>query len=535
MMLLAISWVAVSLAAWPIAQDPPPAQGPTTIERAEALLQQGQEEAAIETLRAAISRDRKLVDERVLLSRVFAWLGRTEDALTLLREGLGIAATKEDAQLQWEIGSLWKQLGDDGPFFQRRGSQVVYLPADDQIDEGAWRNERYRHALEAFCSVLEARPDLELAYERVGELQAALEEHAAALATWTAAARRFPTSRAVRLGRARASSALGRTKEAIEACDEALQIAPRLAAAHALLADLREQAGEAEAAARAREQARFYAWAPEFLELDFEVAGSLLPRLDPRLDEEASRDAWKLAQAERSAEIERLLATRDAASTKLLAALCYHHADHGSAEERCFAELEARGVEAIPVLRALLEHAQTSCTQKGAAHALAGLRAPGLLETLVAMLPGDVRALHYADIAGALAKLGDRAAVAPLLASADLRRAEAEEDAEDDFFVREGRLGARNRAVLALGVLGGDEARAGLQAGVDRADLGAACRVALYRITREEAMVERLRAAVLADDSLYRDAVIDYLQSFAPELARELAAKVDAEAPEDRK
>jgi len=333
--------------------------------------------------------------------------------------------------------------------------------------------------LDAYLAVLAQHPGSKGARTHAGNLQARLGQHEAALATWTEAQKRFPESKAAHLGRVRALAALGRA-----------------------------------------EQAAFYDWAPGFLELDFATANASFLRLAPQFDEQPSDEQRQQAQRARDAEIERLLATRDAASSRVLAALCWFHEDHGGGEDRMFAELQARGAESIPLLMLLLEHGQATCTHKGAAHALARLRAPDLLPILVDLLPQDVRPVFEIDVAGAMAELGDPAAVAPLIEFADIGGPEAK--SPDDHMRGYGRTRARERAVLALGALGGEQARAALAKGLDDVLLGRHCMLALYRITREEGLAEKVRKAVSAAGDYDRGKMLDYLERFAPEMAKAL-------------
>jgi len=507
---------------------------PSAIERAEQLLPQGKIDPAIEVLRAAIGTGRVALDERTFLARVLGWLGRSDEAAELLRKGIGLGNADDDTRLYRDLGDLYRRLGDDGPFFRREGGHVAYLPKDDKIDERAWRNEHYRKALDAYLAVLKQRPGSERTYELVGQMQDALELHEAALATWQAAQQRFPKSGAAALGCARALAGLGRADEAAAACEKALQLSPRLAAAHAMLAEHYAKAGKAEEAKRARQQARFYEWAPDFVELDYAAARESFEHLAPQFDEKPADEVLARAREQRKAEIERLLSTRDATSSRLLAVLAFLHEDHGAIEERLYAELEARGAESIVLLRHLLENAQSTCTQKGAARALARLRAPGILETLLEMLPGDVRPLWDADIAGALAELGDRAAVAPLVEVARVGTPDEAGGEGEEYMDRQGREDARLRAVMALGVLGGDAARTALESGTGHSLLGAGCLAALYRLSRDESLVVKVRAAVLAASSLQQLRLIRYLEGFAPELAKELQAARENEKQKEQ-
>ncbi|MBL8733379.1 MAG: tetratricopeptide repeat protein [Planctomycetes bacterium] len=519
----------VLLLPWLAAQVPPVEAAPTVLQRAQRLLDKGQHDAAIEVLRGAIPESSAAEAERCFLARILAWLGRTDEALAVLQQGLGRGLAADDASLQWEIGRIHRRLGDDGPFFRREGEMVAYLPHDDTIDEAAWRRDHWQKALDAYLVVLAANPKHRRTHELVGGLQTKLGQHEAALATWSKAAELFPDSSKAQLGCARALAALGRAAEAAAACERALRITPRLAEAHALLADHLAAAGDPQRAQQERQQAVFYEWAPEFLELDFATADATFRLLAPQLPDEPTDEQRQQARQARDAEIQRLRSVRSPESTRLLAAVCYFHEDHGTVEQDLFVELQARGEAAIPVLLRLLENAQTTCTQKGAAHALASLRAPGLLPILVEMLPGDVRPMWEADIAGALATLGDRAAVAPLLELADLGKAGDDEGQAEDFMLAMGREAARRRAVLAVGTLGGDEAQRALAAGVGHTRLGTCCRVALYRITRDAAAVAPVRDLVKAADSLERHLLVAYLAQFAPELAAELRDEPDTD------
>jgi tetratricopeptide (TPR) repeat protein len=519
--------LALSLSVGSLPAQEPEAQPPEpALERADHLARQGRHDAAIEVLRRAVATDGTAEAERRFLARILAWLGRSAEALQVLHQGLGRGDEDDDATLSLAIGRLHEQLADDGPFLERNGEYVAYLPRDPDVDEDAWRRDHRQRALAAYLVVRSRYPDRESAHERVGTLQTQLGQHEAALATWTATAERFPASAAAHLGRARALTALGRSAEAAAACEQALHISPRLADAHAMLGDHHASLDEDAKAQQAFERADFYAWLPAFVELDFDACRASFALLEPRFETEPSRAEHLRAREARRAEIERLLTTPSAESSGLLATLCHRHEDHGDVEDRIFDELRARGEASIPLLRQLLDNAQSSCTRRGAVHALTALRAPGLLPLLVDLLPRDTHPIFSADIAGALASLGDRRAVGALIEVAKPSPGDGTEGAEPDVMTGYGRTLARMRAALAVGALGGDDARSALTVGLEDPVIGGACAVGLYRLTREPELLVRIRSAVLAAQTIGQRMLVDGLESFAPEEAKPLRDEI---------
>jgi HEAT repeat protein len=190
-------------------------------------------------------------------------------------------------------------------------------------------------------------------------------------------------------------------------------------------------------------------------------------------------------------------------------------------ETRAFEALEARGARTTPLLRALLETAQSTCTIKSTAHILARRKADGLFDYLTRMLPGDVRGfLMDMDIAGSLDDLGDPRAVGPLSQMLDPGDAEAAQEAGP----LTDRRSARARAAMALGAFDTPEARRALEAGTRDAQLAPYCLAALYRLTRDPKHLAALEKAVGPEESYTTHVVGNYLlEKVKTDQARTLA------------
>jgi Flp pilus assembly protein TadD len=503
-------------------RQPPPAAGPTpaprartatapkpppdAVGRATAQAGRGDVSGAIAVLRRHLEEKPDDHEARLRLGRFLDHEGKADEAIAVWKAGLARkgGATSGRRTLHLAMARRLRQQAEDGPNVVRRRQTVTFRPGEDAGAEKAYREARARRALAHFQAALELEPADADALAAAAGLQNALERHAAAAATWRTGVKRFPGRSTFVLGLAYSLELLGKVDEAADQYRRALGLSPRLAVAHAALAKLYARQGKAREAREAAARARFFGWLPDFVELSY--------------DARVARTIEALSRKGREKVIERLLEERSRTASALLAALIHRHRDHGPLEDRMFAELSRR--QRVDLLRALLRHGKTTCTLRGAAHALARLKDPALLDLLVRMLPGDTRGVFWIDVAGALATLGDPRAVPHLVqVLAPERRHKAP---RDDFMMQSlGLLLARRRAACALGRFKADaRARGALERGLKNPDLALHCRAALHRLTRGSGHLAALRKGLARE---YDASIVEYVRAYAPEEARALA------------
>ncbi|MCO5166942.1 MAG: HEAT repeat domain-containing protein [Planctomycetes bacterium] len=507
---LALLLVLLLPAAPALAQAP----GPDAADDALQLARSGRLADAERLLRARLEAARDDGRARQLLAEVLDFDGRRDDAAAVLEgEGAGVDALLAAAHLR-------RRQASDGPDVTHRRGQMSFRRTQDAAAAAAWKRARLERARDALTRALALEPDLPDAAVSLAEVHLELGAPASALEVLEAQrARRATGPVLARLGFV--LQAAGREEEAVAALEQALELDPRAGEVHEALAKAREAQGQADAAARHRRQAAFYAWLPPFARVEFDDAThATMTRLSgegvtPAVIDEVAEDA-------------------SSATTGLLAAFVWHH-PHSAAEDRAFELLGGRA-DAVEALRALLDGGQSACTKRGAVHGLARLGAPGTLEVLVRLLPRDVAPTWNLDVAGALAALGDPGAV-PHLARLVTAAPPPGGDKEDfsASFQRVGLVAARSRAALALGHFPGEAAAAALERGLGDPELALSCRAALYRQTRAPEHLEALLAALRASDRQAGLVIADLEAHEDPALREALAAWKQAQREAQRR
>ncbi len=441
---------------------------------------------------------------RLLLVGILEYDGRAEDACRALGEGLD--GSEADLDQLWLLGGFHLELAARGAGYSvRRGMASHNLDVDPAEDE-AYRTDHRRAAVDACDRALRIRPGVPAFGLRKGEALLLLGEHEQAVALARGLRDAQPYEVAFALLLTRALDAAGRPDEAAAAGEEALRLDPRSAEAHATLAEYHAERGDNQRADDHRRRAAFFEWLPGFCTAGFTAENEATVRLlaGPGYP---GNDGQAVPGPERVAEIERLLERATDRDLQFLAALCWHHGDHGDAEERAFAALAAHPDAGIPLLVSLLDEGESTCTKKQAAHALAGLKVAGVFEPLAELLLRDTDGMFPMDIAGALARLGDPRAVPLLIDAADVRRHRQPPD-DDLAFLMDGTQAARCRAIIALGAFTSEAAAvaAELTAGLANPQVSGACHAGLYRLTGDAghlAALERQLAA--AEDGFPAD------------------------------
>jgi len=464
-------------------------------------------------LGAFVEQNPEDLQARLLLGQVYDFDGRPEETVALYKAG--VRKRDGDFALWMYIGEIRARQGEDGPNVIRRRGSIQYSPSKDEEAEEAYKKAHLGLAAEAYRRALKLRPGSRPALTQLAQALADAGEEKEAAELWSRAAKRFPDEAAVWLALGQAQAALMQDGAAITSLQSALKLNPRMAKAYTTLAKLQKKRGEESAAALSERRAKFYAWLPPFARLLFDEPSFQIVK-------ELSERGSKAAEV-----IERLLSDKSERATTLLAAISWHHTNHGALEDKAFAELEARGAQKL--LLAIIKQPQSTCSIRSASRALVRMKSPEVLPFLVKMLPGDVRIGFDSNIAGALAVLGDQRAVAPLIEvlAPTLTLSEPEEDL---MMMSAGRYNNRLRSALALGHFDTPAAREALAKGVANPQLSFACRAALYGLSRSDKdWVELEKAALQKLEPMEAYYVAEYLNRFSEDIrAKTLAAKLKA-------
>jgi len=495
-------------------------------ERALSLLGQGDIKSAIQLVHSELGRDPKDVSLRQLLGRIVDFDGKPEAAIRIWKEGL--SGEISDYPLLISIASRRRMQSEDGPNVTYKRGSVSYGPSRDEAAEDAFRKTNAARALAAYRKALALRPKEPSVLAHIGRLEQATGDLDDALKTWTSGVREFPDEVEFRLGRARALRGLGRKDEAATQFETALELDPRSAEAHEALAEIYAELAMPGKAERAARRAAFYEWVPQHMAMTFsderfDIALGLNPRM-------LGGKSGPKVRARRSQVIDDLKADKSDAATAFLAMLCHHHEDHGPVEDAIYAELQTRGKAGESQLLDLLRHARSTCTARSASHALAAAGSDRAFPYLVDALPRDSQPYFFADVAGALRKLGDARAVPALIAVLNPEVEEQKPGSNDDpsrGFT--GRLMNRKRCAAALSEFDTDEVRAALSVGAGNPQLAVICGVALFRLTRDEAHLAAMEKAVDANKRTYGLALaIEVLNQVDTPKARSIVTRLKA-------
>ncbi|MFO0608525.1 MAG: tetratricopeptide repeat protein [Polyangiales bacterium] len=468
------------------------------------------------TLRGALDHHPDDVALRMRLALLAAEDGRTDDAVTLLRAGLGRGPG--DADLLTFVGGVRLRQALDGATIERRRGSIAARPSTDEAAEARQVRSWLEAARDAFAEALRARANHLGAMEGAGVVAGRLGDHAAAVATWERVVRlTHDPDASERL--AAAVAAAGDRARAITLYEAIVHDEPARAGAHAALAELYAAAGRADDAARARGRATFHEWVGPFAVAPTDDNVAAVSALAPWFDE-APADGAAAREAATRAALERLGAARTDDARALLAAFAWHHS-HDAMEAVAWEALRAHGSDAADTLYRLFEGARSMCTMRSSAEALARLHDRRLFEVLARALPRDT-GFFPVDAANALDLLGDPRAV-PLLV--DLVRRAPPQSAPDDPTAAAGFAAARARAVLALGAFDTAASREALQSFAADADLGLEAHAALYRITHAPAHLQAIERAPVAQRRRAEAIMTGYIERAGTPQARAAATR----------
>lgn len=467
------------------------------------LVEQGDVDGAMKLLRDRLAKDEKDGSARVVLGQILDYDGRPDEAVAVWEKGL--TGGPADLNLLMSVGQIRHRQGQDGPSITRRRGMIGAMPGKDEAGEKAFKDAHLAQAAAAFEKAQKLRPADALVAGSLASVYSDQKRFDDAAKVWASLAQLLPENAEYHLNLGLATRSAGRADEAARHLERAVALNHRLAAAHEALAEIQKEQGRSAEAVMSGKRAGFYGRLPAFCTLDFSEPN--LRTLDG-LNQEAT--------------VRRLADDPSDEASQLLAVLCWSH-PHNRLETEAFQALEARGPKTTPLLQALLGDARSTCTVRSTAHILARRKADGMFDFLAERLPGDTRTFGMdMDIAGSLDVLGDPRAVEPLVQVLNPEEVDAVQEA---VFLSD-RKSARMRAALALGAFGTPEAKAALESARRSPWLNPYCLAALYRMSKDPALLAALENAVGPDDGYTSRVVGDYLlKKTGTEEAKRLATK----------
>lgn len=481
--------------------------------RAQVLLNQGNVEEAERLLRDHLKTKAGDQEARILLGQVLDFDGRPEEAASIWKEGVSGGAV--DLALWMHIGQLRARQGSDGRTLTRRRGTTTANPDRDPAASGKFKQEKLQLAAEAYGKAVELAPQDPAAAVELARVHSEMNDHAKAAIVWRRLHEQDGKNADFALGLGQALLAAGQLDEAGGFLEKAIELNPRLAEAHKSLAAYYQAKGREAEAENSRRQAEFYGSLPPFTRLTYSE------------ESRATRAGFG-----DPAVVERLCQDQSAEATEFLAALCWSH-PHNELEELAFAALEKRGAAATPIVKRLLEHAQSTCTIRSSARILARQKDEGIFDYLVNLLARDTQPVFPMDIAGALEELGDvRAAphLAQLLDTDDPIPAPGDRPES----LLHDRTAAKARAALALGAFNTFESRQALEHGLNDPELAPFCAAAMYRLTRDKKHLPALRAALEGENKYITRVLADYLPKVRTSEAKALWEEWNKERQQDQ-
>jgi len=451
----------------------------------EALQGQRFDEAQ-STLRQCLGRHPDDNAVRMRLALVMAEDGHSEEALTLLREGL--RRGPEDADLWTFIGGVHLRQALDGATIERRRGSITARPSTDEAAEARQAHAWLEAARDAFTEARHARGNHLGAMEGSAVVATRLGAHADAVRTWERVVG-LTHDRDAEEHLASALAASGDRRRAVTRYEALVQAEPTRASALTALAALYDAEGRADDARRARGRATFHEWVGPFAVAPSDENVSAVSALAPWFDEAPAGDVAARETSVRT-ELEALGAVRTPDARALLAAFAWHHS-HDAMEAAAWSSLRSHGPDAADTLFLLFERARSMCTMRSSAESLARIHDGRLYAVLARALPRDTGPFPV-DAANALDLLGDARAV-PLLLEVIQRPAPPTNP--DNPLTASGFAAARARAALALGGFDTAESRAALQRLTGDADLALEARAALYRVTHAMVHLQAIERA----------------------------------------
>jgi hypothetical protein len=231
---------------------------------------------------------------------------------------------------------------------------------------------------------------------------------------------------------------------------------------------------------------------------------------------------------DRSSVIKKMCESGSLLDAKFLAAICFHHTDHGGLENSAFASMVKH--KHSKLLYSLLQNARSTCTAKQSIHALAELKEKRAFNKILSLLSSDVRPFWHMDVAGALVKYGDAKAVPVLVDFINASHVQKKLSRDDDpMSSGMGLTSARIRALMALGSFASEKKQIDsvLAIALKNPQLMVAALATKYLMNKSAKNRDLLKKAILEEDGLTsRSVFVDMLYSKDADL-KSLAKEIE--------
>jgi thioredoxin-like negative regulator of GroEL len=444
--------------------------------------------------------------------------GRSNDAIEALRTG---HSHVKDTRLLAMEAYVHREHARLGPGRQVNSPHWDLEAFRKVEDKDVWQRTELKQALSLLTEASELEPTSSAHRLALAEVLDDLQWPEQSAPHWKELASDPELQPAGALGYARALTATGELELARKVLAGVKPQAEHTAEFWNAMATLEQEASSPEIARSHRHRAELYAYAPDFVRLRFtEDLHATLQDIQATLpgDEEG---VYVHDVARRKPALQGLLDDPSDQASELLAAVCYHHTEHGEFETHAIERLADRGDRGRELVLQLLAEAPSLCTRRAAAAALAERGDTLALPTLIQLLPADDNLLWRMEIALALAKIGDDRAIEPLIETLAPDWCSSEEEREGErstadlaFALQHNPRVARWNAAIALGYFDNDPARNALRRGLKNPEIELPCRVALYRLDRDKDLLTNMDAhpelqdlAIIAELDRIDDAV----------------------------
>lgn len=441
-----------------------------------ALLERGQFSSASHLLQINLQMDSTDTESRILLGSIMEHSGMRTEAIRLWQQGL--QHSEKDYALLMSIGESY--LREAEILIEEDNIPNTLLPLDRLADNPL---SYLDSAIAAFQKAASYYPHEADPLQMLANACQLKGEHEQALEYARLLARIFPTEEKNHALMGLLLIQTGDYQAAEKAFEKSLELNPHYTTAQKGMAEVLLLTNRTEEAGEMIRRAAFHDFVPSFIGLPFSPENydisNRLSVASATENEDALRDLLIPMLEDDSAE-----------STRWIALMFWHQAVPSDLDEIAWEQFASRGVTAQRLIMEMARHTENQMLLGRLCKTMVQLRIPGTFEMLVNLLPKDKMTDSPLRIAYCLAALGDELAVPYLIR--ELQYDDTEEDDDYDFS-KEGRIAARQRAVLALSYFNNSAAIKTLQKGLNNNDIKPYCAVALYRLTMEEHYLEPIR------------------------------------------
>lgn len=475
--LFAFAFMCIGLSSMAVAQT-------HNIQSIVELLNQGEIVAAQTLLQANVEDDAQDVDSRLLLGTVNDFLGEPGDAIRIWSAGL--QDSEDDYPLYMSIGELRLRQGTQGSSFKYVRGVLVPLSEVDSLEDLRFKTQQLNLAVVAFQKAANYYPYESDAWENLAATYQELNQYEMALGCWLHLNEVFPQHDNFKLKLGICRLKMGHLLEARKAFEAALDVNPRLYAAHAGLAEYWLEKDDVMSAELAIQKSEFYKWLPAFVNLAYTKDRYAIFEKLVQVDE---IDSLEESPSLRDIQIAELLEENTPESTELLATIAWYDEEPVVVSTHIFEALAQRGTQGARLLSEIAKNSDNVYVISQSVQRLVKLKVPGTFDLLVSLLPQDKQPFQHINIADYMAQLGDERAMLYLIKELNPTMINQQNQKSKDletFSLVQGIQASRQRAALALSAFNHPAAILALEEGLKNENVNVYCSASLYKITKED-------------------------------------------------